>query len=424
MLRSVTVGERRTYQLDLEPDPARSNLAVKGSVKVDLGWEPARMCTGQFVSTPTIARQLTSSPMALRILRIALLGTAGLLLLVAAQARWLCKGESLASCVRVDVPGADTCASLGALCAFVAMVIHFAGTAGLLGAAWMGEPLSVLDMFETDDLRQEDQEDDGDQENPTFQMKVKSEGVLQWSVEVATSLLPAISLTSVRLVSMLTDAAAVLLCGLGIVLAWVEEGTSMQLGEAVYLDMAAVLCLAAGAAGTARERRLLAEAERERWRRVERPELQGYPEQASKLNMEAWADEAKRRVDLLKQETEKHLTKPLLDASQRVQERFESEVAKPFKQWHESLDSQGGVAPEWIPPFLAAMQGPPRCSSPTRTESAARRWLAGGLEQSALAARTEEPTLLRSPGKTKHPTIVLEGERPLNKARAAGWCAC
>jgi len=236
---------------------------VKGTFRLEVGWDMSLVMDSPTISGDKdirVVKELLNSPQAMRIIRVMLWGTAGIMQLIAAQARWLCRGPSLAECEPVTVPGVATAATLACLCTLTSTMVHLAGSLGCLGPDWTGEPLKLQTFLETA------REDEGHRAGWTVHMK--STSMSQWSFALEGSIFPKVPSIATQLILNFAFLSSTLLSFLSAFLAWVEEGDSMVLGEAVYLNIGGWLLLVSGGLTSLRERRLLVKAEGALWRDV------------------------------------------------------------------------------------------------------------------------------------------------------------
>lgn len=337
--------QRQTRELELEGvrSPKKGPTSL---IKLEVSWEPARII-GSHVAGKRVWT-VVHSPQALRVFRVGLLGSAAGLLVVARNARWLCEGTAFATCHALPVPGAVTCATLAALAVSLSTLINFAGSAGFLGPTWSGEPLSVLDLVTEVG---EKEAEDGTADEPTMRMQVQSVGMLQWNVSMATSLLPKIgdALIAIRLLTMFAHLTAAALSALALALTCLGHGQSSFFGEASYLVVGAFNCLALSALTSLRERKLLAQADREKW------SVQVTPKTNSN-----WmhGDVSPSFVKQLMTGRDS-LAQPLLEAQQRLSEKMEDEVARPIRERLQAMQNAGHPMPDWmLPLFNQLAHGP------------------------------------------------------------------
>lgn len=402
-------------------------------------------------SARAVAWFLFRSPHALRVIGIGLLGVAGIFLLVAKDARWLCEGQSLPHCASVEVPGVSTCAFYGALATCVAGSVHFLGSAGLCGAAYNDYPPSLVELAEADT----GDEEDGmtltphESNRQTIHMEIQSVGVLRWDISLAANLLPKVSVAAVRLLAWFAHLSATVLSVLGVVLAWAEEDSTRFLAEAAYLDLGAILCLASGAAAFRHESTLwgaLADQWSDKWQTESRPG-QGHSVQqrwrstfgagtggsgdqncnSPTLTLEDFAQRAQRKIKTTFQEAE-HLAQPLLDAQHCLQSHIDQLIltqplvdARQRIQEHLDAIQAGSVAqgssraaPDWIQPLLGHLA--PRQGSGPSTEATPRQARMLNSSETPFSAdgafvRTTSPSNVRM-SDAEEPLVPPERKRP------------
>eukprot|EP00443_Scrippsiella_acuminata_P051321 CAMPEP_0115463714 /NCGR_PEP_ID=MMETSP0271-20121206/48498_1 /TAXON_ID=71861 /ORGANISM="Scrippsiella trochoidea, Strain CCMP3099" /LENGTH=536 /DNA_ID=CAMNT_0002890573 /DNA_START=32 /DNA_END=1639 /DNA_ORIENTATION=- len=338
LLRSA-VHVRQVRELMLKQDPRRSKVAVSGSIKLEISWEPslAVFDANLRVHLRALLRAVMRSPNALRVFRVGLMGSAGLLLYVAANAEWICRGTSFADCSALQLSSATTSSILAAISASVATTVHFLGSAGMLGANWRYEPMNVVDLAE-DHIDHEgtvvsSTENGGN--DPTIQMQVSPAGVLGWNASLATSLMPKISLPAVYLFTFFIESAAIGLSALALLLAWLHLSPGRFFAEGAYLDAGALFCLTGAAATSYRERRLCAEAERDKWLVMNSGPLSPRPHRMHSSTggsgdtpvpfVEDLSFIARQGIEQFEKRAEE-LTKPLLDARQRFHDQVADSV--------------------------------------------------------------------------------------------------
>lgn len=270
-------GDRCLVKKDLrlQADPVRSHLKVQGCVKLEICWEPAvhLMDTGVVDLVKTVAHVVSRSPAALQFLRVALLGVACGLFLVAAGAPWICRGPSFENCQGEDLPAATGSSVLAGITSFFCAALHFCGAAGCFGRAWRYDALNLIDLAEADleeGIAASGSPTAAGGHRPTIRVHVQP-GMQGWSISFTTAFWSGTSLSPMYLLAFFLHLAAAGLCLLALLLAWLHGGSGALLADAVYLDVAALICLAASAAISSRERRLLAEAEHSRWRALGDP---------------------------------------------------------------------------------------------------------------------------------------------------------
>jgi len=370
--------KRQSCELELGPLPGKGQTPVSGTVKIEVGWEPS-LVLNSAASARAIAWIMLRSPQVLRVLSVVMLGIACLFLLVARGSRWLCSGHSLSQCRAVDVPGADTCALLSALGAFVACSVHFTGSAGLFGSGWDDRPPTLVEFAEADIDEEEDGAENGmSTSTASVQLQMQSVGTfpaaLRWNVMFNTNLFPKISLVAVRVFAWLAHLASLSLAVLALALAKINDDTSTFLAEAVWLDILAVLALLAGGAVFWHEGRLLRE-QADRWKLASECSFKADPrvcmdgtggshEAFSPTLIEELAHRAQRRLNMQVEQVQRlqddlrgrfdelSLAQPLLEAGQRIQEQFDA-----LQHLQESAAAQH----RWMQPLLGVgtLSAPP-----------------------------------------------------------------
>merc|ERR1719330_766584 len=125
---------------------------VLGSVQLEICWEPAMHLLDASVvdMAKTVARVVARSPPALQFIRVALLGGACGLFLVAGGAPWICRGPDIADCQSLPLPSASRSVVLAGLTSFCCAALHFLGAAGCLGHAWRYDALNLIDLAEAE----------------------------------------------------------------------------------------------------------------------------------------------------------------------------------------------------------------------------------------------------------------------------------
>uniref|UniRef100_A0A7S0ADS4 C2 domain-containing protein n=1 Tax=Pyrodinium bahamense TaxID=73915 RepID=A0A7S0ADS4_9DINO len=450
--------KRQICDLELHPEPGRNQPVALGTAKLEVSWEPS-LVFNSTSSARAVVWVLLRSPQALRVLGVVMLGVASLFLLVAQNSRWLCEGSSLPHCAVIEVPGVGTCALLSALCGIVAATVHFLGSAGLFGSGWDDRPPTLVEFAEAD-IEEEDDISVLYEEKPNLQLQVQSAGAfpatLQWNVSVATSFLPKVSMVTVRILAWLAHLAAAMLAQLAAVLIWANHGPSTFLAEASYLDVAALCFLLLGGAIFWQEGWLLRQ-QADKWTHHTDHAARQIPQEriivdgtggsgetnSPSLGFHDLAQRARGKLQTQMQ-TVSSLAQPLIEARQRLQERFddlnaplldarqrlqghldELHLAQPLiearqriQEHLEQLDTlqmpshearsphHHATAPPWIRPLLEAMPPPLRAGA-----------LPGG-GPGELAAGTGPAA-----GSPMHPQAQLRRLRPLSAdvAPEAAW---
>eukprot|EP00928_Gymnodinium_smaydae_P021988 TRINITY_DN18614_c0_g2_i1.p1 TRINITY_DN18614_c0_g2~~TRINITY_DN18614_c0_g2_i1.p1 ORF type:complete len:575 (+),score=130.88 TRINITY_DN18614_c0_g2_i1:76-1725(+) len=226
-------GKWHEEVLKLVDDTHRqSPVPASGSLVLRIKWEPGGG------SSELTLRRVLRSPRALNMWGATLLGTAALLLMVAAEARWLCSGAALSDCTSLEVPGGTTSAVLAAFGACTAALVQFAGAAGIFGRSWDSRPHSFADLLERELVAPAAVVQSGGrrQRMPNVQMEVQGNPMAGLSMSMTTAFIPRVSITTVRFISWLGSMVAGGMSSIGLLLTWVRHGgPSTIYGEAVYL---------------------------------------------------------------------------------------------------------------------------------------------------------------------------------------------
>jgi len=243
-------GNWRTFNSAVRADPAMIDLLkqeerkvfeARGSLQFKVRWEPAG-----FLSYWAILYQVAHSPTACLVLGALQVGTAGILLLVAYTARWLCRGPTFPGCQEVLVPGPQACCLFGAFASFVSTAIRLAGATGVLGHDFDAESLGLLHSMAFD--QELGEIDDSDEDEPGVVIEIGTTYGTRWGITFRTNLCPWLlpakaSRFTAWMLHFLGLTMAALACGL----ARLHRGNAEFLVEASYLTMAATGCFLGGA---------------------------------------------------------------------------------------------------------------------------------------------------------------------------------
>jgi len=263
----MDADERKVQELHLGASGSTGSSESEGRVRIELMWEPA--CRRQSDAFLLFANRGLNTVMGLRFFSIANLAIAGLLLLVAQGSRWLCEGQSFATCEEVSVPGSRMAAVLGGMSAISSGITNFLGTAGFFGNTWReGTPVDLIDDVQSGYL---DLQDDlaatswATRMAPTLQLQVEQKHLFVWDVSVmATGLCPVkISMSSIRLLTWFGQGVALIMASLSLVLASLDDCKGRFLGEGSWIALLAFLLILSSALLSAREACLSDPEERE-----------------------------------------------------------------------------------------------------------------------------------------------------------------
>mmetsp|Transcript_3537 Transcript_3537/g.8812 ORF Transcript_3537/g.8812 Transcript_3537/m.8812 type:complete len:442 (+) Transcript_3537:29-1354(+) len=130
------------FTLDLRAD-RRSSIKPKGGVVLQVYWEP---WTGTGYSF--MMRKVLRSRKACGILGA--LVTLGMspLLIVAADSRWLCKGDTLHSCTSVSSGARQAATDVASIATKICGFVHFFGAMGMFGRHWRAGFPSLFELVE------------------------------------------------------------------------------------------------------------------------------------------------------------------------------------------------------------------------------------------------------------------------------------
>jgi hypothetical protein len=237
---------RQVRDLPLSDNVEIMNLPIggrTGSIRVEIGWEPDGMKLTGAGDTVTIWKMIASPPV-LRLTAIAMSGLAGLLMVVATAARWLCTAEGEQSYKVVIVPATAACCVMAATLQIMVFFLHFLGAAGIITSeneGWGHMPPTLMSLAESGlDERCTQGLVDHSQEF-TIEATIKPEVQLGgFQMGVNLSFCPRLKMSAARVFTWLLQGAALALSCLAWLLAWLEDGPSSFIAEGAYIDGFAV----------------------------------------------------------------------------------------------------------------------------------------------------------------------------------------
>lgn len=353
-----------TRELHLEDDPSRDGVVASGFVEVRIRWDP-----GGEMSTCGYWKSLVRSPLALSLIGAMQLGCAGLLLIVAAQARWVCKGDAWSECDLVEVHGGSACASLASLGAMFGSSVHFGGAAGLFGSSWCHRPHIFADIVGQELL---DVEEDIASVSPGLHFEVHGNMLSNMRLSMKTSICPsALNVSTVRVASMISHMVAGMMASLAVLLAYLQHGGTKILAEATYLSAAALLCILGAATALSFRYTLLARVDKQamadkyvnsRHARTaevdQRADLNNFPQSLAEVPraLEELRDVGKLRLHSIAQDFQQ-LAQPLLNRDEGGAYRVGGTWSRPMdaQASDRGRDDDGAHSGD-----LAALENPPR----------------------------------------------------------------